>query len=515
MADGDARAAAEDYFAVHVVDEQSGRGVPLVELTLTNRARYYTDSGGYVAFQEPGLMEQEVWFGVSSWGYEGPPAAFGSRGATLHTTPGKTAEIKVHRTNIAQRLYRLTGYGSYRDTVLLGKQPPVKQPLINAMVMGQDTVETAVYQGRMIWMWGDTIRPAHPLGNFHTTGATSAAPDRLDADQGVDYDYFVERPGGFVRPMIALRQKVDFPIWVDGLMVVHDNQGRERLLARYAVTKDLRMIDSGLALFNDTSSQLEEYQRFDGNPQLRLAPSGHPFRARAGGKEYYYFPAPYPLVRVENDFAHTVDLSAYEGFTCLKEGSVFNGKRSMVERNAQGNPAWRWRRRADPVGPEKADELIAAGLIQREETPFQMREADSGKPIRVARGSVAWNPFLKRWTMLFGQAGGDSFLGEVWLATADAPEGPWREAVKVATHAKKGNNNDFYNPMQHPELAKEGGKVLYFEGTFVTTFSGNPAPTPLYDYNQLMYRLDLSDPRINLPAPPAGLSQSLPSLLGP
>jgi hypothetical protein len=42
--------------------------------------------------------------------------------------------------------------------------------------------------------------------------------------------------------------------------------------------------------------------------------------------------------------------------------------------------------------------------------------------------------------------------------------------------------------------------VIYLEGSYVNTFSGNPHPTPYYEYNQIMYRLDLSDPRLKLPA---------------
>ena len=42
--------------------------------------------------------------------------------------------------------------------------------------------------------------------------------------------------------------------------------------------------------------------------------------------------------------------------------------------------------------------------------------------------------------------------------------------------------------------------MIFFEGTYTTTFSGNDDPTPRYDYNQVMYRLDLADP----PAEPAG-----------
>jgi hypothetical protein len=57
---------------------------------------------------------------------------------------------------------------------------------------------------------------------------------------------------------------------------------------------------------------------------------------------------------------------------------------------------------------------------------------------------------------------------------------------------------------------QENGKIIFFEGTFVTTFSGNPAPTPRYDYNQILYRIDLSDPRLVFPEPPRGLSDTQP-----
>ena len=46
---------------------------------------------------------------------------------------------------------------------------------------------------------------------------------------------------------------------------------------------------------------------------------------------------------------------------------------------------------------------------------------------------------------------------------------------------------------------QDGGRLIYFEGTYTHTFSGNDNATPRYDYNQIMYRLDLADPRLNLP----------------
>ena len=87
-------------------------------------------------------------------------------------------------------------------------------------------------------------------------------------------------------------------------------------------------------------------------------------------------------------------------------------------------------------------------------------------------------------------------LGNAWreaqLAEAAEPTGPWQWARKIVTHDKY----TFYNPVQHPFLDAEGGKVIYFEGTYAQTFSGNPVATPRYDYNQIMYRLDLGQPAL-------------------
>ena len=87
---------------------------------------------------------------------------------------------------------------------------------------------------------------------------------------------------------------------------------------------------------------------------------------------------------------------------------------------------------------------------------------------------------------------GSSYLGEIWYAEATQPQGPWLEARKIVTHSEY----SFYNPKQHPMLDQQAGRIIYFEGTYTHTFSGNSEPTPRYDYNQIMYRLDLADPRL-------------------
>jgi hypothetical protein len=58
-----------DYFQIKIVDEQTGRGVPLVELRTTNNISCWTDSNGIVAWNEPGLMNRPVYFSIQSPGY--------------------------------------------------------------------------------------------------------------------------------------------------------------------------------------------------------------------------------------------------------------------------------------------------------------------------------------------------------------------------------------------------------------------------------------------------------------
>jgi hypothetical protein len=55
-------------------------------------------------------------------------------------------------------------------------------------------------------------------------------------------------------------------------------------------------------------------------------------------------------------------------------------------------------------------------------------------------------------------------------------------------------------------------KFLDFEDTYTATFSGNKDPTPRYDYNQVMYQLDLSDQRLALPVPIYAVQENVSSV---
>ncbi|HTG44351.1 MAG TPA: hypothetical protein VK633_07445, partial [Verrucomicrobiae bacterium] len=162
-------------------------------------------------------------------------------------------------------------------------------------------------------------------------------------------------------------------------------------------------------------------------------------------------------------------------------------------RDAKKALVYRWTKTAAPILPQLEAELIKSGAMKIEEAHFQPRDVATGSTVMMHAGTVAWNEWRKRWILIgVQQAGESSYLGEIWYAEAEEPTGPWRKARKVATH----DRYSFYNPAHHPFFDQEGGRLIYFEATYTAEFSGNPAPTPRYDYNQIMYRLDLADERL-------------------
>jgi len=429
---------ADKPFVIRVADSETGRGVPLVQLTTVNNISYYTDNAGIVAFDEPGLMDQKVYFGITSHGYEYPKDGFGYRGKRFQIRPGGKTEIKLKRINIAERLYRITGAGLFHHSIRADLPVPVKKPSLNAQVFGSDSTQNAVYQDHLFWVWGDTSRASYPLGNFQVTMATSRllGSGGLSPDIGVDLTYF-ENENGFTKKMAPLPGKG--PTWLDALVTVKDKQGREHLVATYAKIKPpLTVYEQGLCEFNDEKNEFENVMTFP--DKAGLIPGGHAFRRKVDGRNWIYFGWGHPTLRMPDAYESWIDPSSYEPLT--------------------------------------TDEILAD---------------TKGKSVNYHRGHVTWNAWRKCWIDIFTEKGGSSsLLGETWYAEAPAPEGPWRTAVKILTHDKY----TFYNPKQHPYWASEKGRVIYFEGTYTATFSGNRNKTPRYDYNQILYRLDLADPRL-------------------
>ncbi len=487
-----------EYFKIQVLDRQSERGVPLVELRTVNNIRYFTDSNGIVAFYEPGLMDREVFFFVESHGYEFPKDGFGFRGKKLKISRGGSAVIRIDRLNIADRLYRITGQGIYRDSVLTGHLVPLLKPVLNGRVMGQDSVFTCIYHGRLFWMWGDTARPSYPLGHFAMSGAISELPGQggLDPAIGVNLEYYVAGDG-FSRPLSPLKEPG--LVWLDGLITIEDNQGRQRMVAKYARLKGLgEVLERGLVVFNDEIQSFEPLVR-SGVEFLPFSESGHAFRVNVNGREYYYFATPFPVsvsMRVRARWDDVIDPNHYEVLTSIQPKTAKARSTRRLDLGKDNKP-YNWVIAAELTGKDASAMPSLIEALKKEKQDVHLYDIESGKKVSPHGGTVYFNNYRDRWVSIFvEQFGGTSFLGEVWYAEADTPVGPWVYARRIVTH----NKYSFYNPKHHPYFDQDGGRVLFFEGTYSHTFSGSAEKaTPRYDYNQIMYRLNLDDTRLALP----------------
>ena len=462
------------FAEIRVLDADTGRGVPLVELVTVNHVRFVTDSAGRVALTDPDLIGREVFVTVRSHGYEAKKDGFGFAGVRLTPEPGRVAEVKITRRNIAERLCRLTGEGKYRDTLLLGHKPPLAESAHPGRVAGQDSVQAVPYKGEVYWFWGDTARLSYPLGLFRTAGAKTAKPAAdFDPAAGIAFDYFSDK-AGFARAMMPLPERPDGVIWIDGVGVVPDGKGAEKLIAHYSRRKGLaEELEHGVAVFDDDKQVFVPAAELPLKEKWRH-PHGHPVLFEEDGKKWLLFGKPALNVRVSATLEAVLDPKKYEAFTVTVE---------------KGEAMWRWQTELPPTGPEEEAKLVREKKLKPEQTRFYpANAADTTERVRLHNGTVHWNEHRKRWVLLAGQIGGkSSLLGEVWYAEAERPTGPFPKAVKVVTHDRM----SFYNVCHHPFLDRDGGRVIHFEGTYTSDFSGNPDKTPRYEYNQVLYRLDL------------------------
>jgi hypothetical protein len=435
-------AAAGDPCRIEVVESGSGWPVPLVELRTVNQVRFVTDNAGVIAFDLPEFMGRETWFEVHGHGYEAPKDGFGFRGFRLTPEPGKTLKVEVRRTIIAKRLGRLTGAGLFSESQKLGRELDWKE----SGIVGCDSVQNAVYRGKLFWAWGDTMLARYPLGIYDMTSATTAVQPlaSFEPPLKLKLDYFTDEKGV---PRGVAKMPGPGPTWVSGYVSLPDHSGTPHLCGTFIKVKPpLEAYQSGLCVWNDDTSAFQLHRvlwtKSDASPRQPSAPDGHPlFWKDADGKEWVYFGNPLPFLRCPATFEAWQDASTWE-------------------------------------------------ILKPQET---LASAADGTPVRLHTGSAAWNAYRKRWVTVFMEARGKpSAFGELWYAEAEALRGPWGPAVKVLTH----ENYTFYNPRLHPEFTAPDSPVLIFEGSYTKDFADRPQPTPRYDYTQMIYRLDLDDPAL-------------------
>ncbi len=466
-----ASASSAAPFWIRVTDDTNNRGVPLVQLSTPRDAiRFWTDSNGVAAIDDATLEGHDVTFTVKSPGYEFQQRIMNEPAARVHVEPGKHAELTIHRINIAERLYRITGADIYRDSVLAGLPVPIAQPLLNGGVTGQDTNISIPYQDKLFWCYGDTFGLAAAI--FSVSCATSQLPGQggLDPAVGVNLTYFTDA-AGFSRKMLPLPRPG--LVWIEGLFTVQDEQGRERLVATYTRQPGVAPpTERGVAVFDDASGQFQVLAQL---PPRRGHKSSHPALVTVGGVAYWYL---FPHQRVRDDWKALADPKSWESFTCLQSGATFDARNVLLDRKPDGTLACGWKPDTDRIEANEERQLIARGLLKKEEAFFP--------PLDATPSSVAWNAYKKKWILL------SEHTGSVYYSEADQPIGPWTRAVKIVGH----DNYNFYNVELHPFFDQDGGRVIYFEGTYTAAFSNAKEQTPRYDYNQIMYRLNLADPRL-------------------
>ncbi len=429
-------------FHIQVVDQESQWPVPLVKLTTTGNQTFITDNDGLVTIDSPELLGQEVWFTVKSDGYAAEIDGFKNRGFRVTVTPGKSHTFSVNRTSIAKRLGRLTGSGLFAEAQKSGRHLSWKE----SGLTGCDSIQSAYHRDQKFWIWGDTNLPHYPLGIFNAIGATTTAKplSSLEPPLKIPYSYFRDRDQ---RPRGLAPFAGSGPTWLSGLVSLPDQSGTPHLVATFVKIRNfLDVYRLGLCRWDEAKQSFVPlktlWEHSPESPDQPLAPEGHAvIYPDQNGKKWLYFGDPFPHLRMPATFEAWQDSSAWEILTPQKQ----------------------------LTGP-------------------------TGKKIIPHRGSIAWNDYRQKWLSIFTQKEGQpSPLGEIWLAEADLPTGPWKNPVKVLSH----QSYTFYNPLIHADLTSPKSPVLLFEGTYTSLFSKSEEKTPRYDYNQILYRIDLDDPKLN------------------
>jgi len=433
-------ACAAEPCRIEIVDKDNGWPVPLVELRTTNELRFVSDNAGLIAIDDPDLLDRALWFHVKGHGYGVAKDGFGFEGIRTALPAGGKVRVEVERRNVAKRLGRLTGAGLFAEQEKLGTPSPIP----DTGVFGCDSVLMCRFDRKMFWLWGDTTLPGYPLGVFDSTAATTSlqAIDRFEPPLAVSFEYF---RGAEKKPRGVAKIAGSGPTWLSGMTALGPENSPVLLVATYSkIEGHLDEHEIGLCEWDLAGKSFVSKKVLwkKGDGEKPLLPKGHPVRWRdPKGQGWILYGDPFPSMRCFDTYASWIDPTT-------------------------------WQKVDQPAAP---------------------RSAADDSEVKPHRGSIAWNPFRKRWITIFTQDWGKpSAFGEIWYAEAESPMGPWGKAVKVLTH----DNYTFYNPRIHAELTPEDAKFIVFEGTYTAEFADKPQPTPRYNYNQILYRLDLDDPKL-------------------
>jgi len=488
------------FFRVDVVDDETGIGVPLVLLRTNNYLEYFSDSAGRVAFFEPGMMNTSVWFSVLADGYElnvrktkgaySYNAPYDS-GFVVNTRVGAgPAIVYMTRKQHAERVYRLTGGGLYRDSVLTGAPIPetvADRALIDPLSgsTGQDTLHLVNLNAtHVMYFFGDTVCPRSARqNNCNAKGMyTVAAVSDLGNDSRAEYQpsqpprlkYIADSNHDAPHP-IAPIAPLSQNTWIAGVFMGiddgdaasgRDNYSSDVLFAAYFKNPgdgaSPGQAKQGMAIWNASARQMEAL----GSPWPRNASlslnGAHavqvisPADAAKGFEAYAWFVNGYVTSRV---LAKASAVARYERFEHLPMPAMPTVSCNTVNWNA-------WAKRYLCLGDNRIDD---GGIFL------------FGGPVPI---TIAWSHDLL---------------------------GPYVNATEIIAHNASGAS--CYNGLHMPHMDMEGGRVVHVACTYTAMWSntdkdpnlwssclfginshqGCSPVVPRYEYNNIVSRIDLQN----------------------
>ena len=174
-------------------------------------------------------------------------------------------------------------------------------------MLGCDSVQNAVHNGRMFWAWGDTNFARYPLGIFDMSSATTAIQPlaSFEPPLRLKFDYFTDDAG---RPRGVAKMAGEGPTWLSGYMSLPDKTGTKRLVAVYMKIKPpMEGYECGLCVWNEKTANFEHlrtvWTKSEATPKHPPMPQGHPVIIDGDdGKKWAVFGDPFPKLRCPATF---------------------------------------------------------------------------------------------------------------------------------------------------------------------------------------------------------------------
>jgi hypothetical protein len=460
---------------------------------MENRARFISDNQGIISILAPDLNGRKVRFLFQGHGYSIDKTDFwGQKSVTCLIKPGKTFKLKIKRKQLAQRLYRITGAGRYNNSILAGltQRIPTRN-LLPGKVIGQDSLIAIPWNNELWCFYGDTIG----LNSYNFSASCATLPlksNRYDPEKFLPLKYKVDEYG-FARPMIKTGKK-GFT-WIEYVLPVKIDSIKsqsEALLAKYVQHETLNKVaESGFAIMTRSSKNFKIIKKLNANKHHRCI---HPYPVKTASQSFFLL-SPKRMVspglkNIINQQKHFYFSPATENSS--QEFSVLKKKKYRLNRNKEQKLVYKWQQGAWHFDSKGKKQLFAPKIMPAEAL-FSPIDLDSGKRIIKFTGSIVYNQYLKTWIAI--NQGLEP--GQITFSTSDTPTGPWTFARTITEFS----NYNLYNPIIHPWFEIDQGRSILFEGTYTWFFSSSEKKTPWADYNQMMFKLDLTQPELQMPKP--------------